>query len=117
MTDRKEYMRQWRLKNKEYAKEYQSKNKEHIAEHKKEYRQTPKGKKSNTINNWKQSGVIHDDFDELYSLYIATTECMVCHTAITDSYYRCLDHNHETGAYRNVLCRTCNNQDNWAKRA
>ena len=102
MTDRKEYMRQYRLDNKERIKEYQ---------------QSPTFKKSHTISDWKQRGVIHDDYEQLYSLYIVTTECMVCHTTFKDSTDRCLDHSHITGEYRNVLCRACNTRDYWVNKA
>tara|TARA_R110000822_G_scaffold47106_4_gene125103 strand:- start:1268 stop:1558 length:291 start_codon:yes stop_codon:yes gene_type:complete len=89
--------------------------------HKKEYdrlyKQTPNGKKVRCINQWKSRGLIYDDFDKLYSLYIATTECNVCHKIFTDKNVRCLDHCHDTGAYRNVLCNACNVFDNWAKKA
>ena len=119
MTDRKEYMRQYRLKNKdkikEQRKEYTINNKEHHKEYNKEYRQTPNCKKSNTITNWKKRGVIHDDFNNLYELYINTTECNACNATFKNSKDRHLDHSHETGEYRNVLCHSCNTMDNWKK--
>ena len=104
-------------KRKEYKRQYYLDNKDHFKEQQKEYSQTPEGLKKNRIYDWKRSGVIHNNFDELYSLYIATTECMVCHATFKNSKDRCLDHSHITGEYRNVLCRACNVMDNWAKRA
>lgn len=119
--DRKEYMKeynkQYREKNKEKErkrkKEYNEKNKEKIAKQRKEYNQTPACKKSYRIHNWKRSGVIHHDFDELYEKYINTEYCELCSVKLTEdkrSTYttRCLDHCHITGEFRNVLCNYCN---------
>ena len=99
-------------KRKEYMKEYK-RNKEYMKEYNKKYKQSENGKKSNSISLWKRRGIIHDNFDELYELYLNTTECMVCKKVFNDNFDRCLDHDHETGEYRQILCRYCNNQDNW----
>ena len=114
---KKEYMREYYLKNKQKLNQQHSNYKLNNIDKIREYSQTPNGKKSSRITDWKRRGVIHDDFDELYSLYIATTECMVCHTTFKDSTDRCLDHSHITGEYRNVLCRACNTRDYWVNKA
>tara|TARA_R100000808_G_C2145021_1_gene152788 strand:- start:2210 stop:2614 length:405 start_codon:yes stop_codon:yes gene_type:complete len=126
--DRKEYMKQYREKNKEKIKqknkeyhqknkdkikEYQQKNKDKIKEYDKEYRQTPSGKKSKRISNWKRSGVMCDDWDALYQKYINTHFCELCNCKLTEdtintSTTRCLDHCHDSGLFRNVLCNNCN---------
>ena len=112
---KKEYMRQYRLDNKEriteQKKEYYKNNKEQI----KEYDKKPNSVKRRSIRHWRQRGVIHEDFNKLYELYLNTTECMVCNATFKDTTDRCLDHCHTTGEYRNVLCRTCNNNDYWKK--
>ena len=121
MTDRKEYLRkymkEYHIKNKakllELKKEYRDNNKEWISEKNKEYNKTPKGLKVNSISRWKSRGVIHEDFDKLYELYINTDECMVCHNPFKNSKDRHLDHSHITGEYRNVLCQSCNSMDSW----
>ena len=89
------------------------KNKEKIKEYQKVYYQTPAGKKSNRINDWKKRGVIHDDFNELYEKYINTELCELCNCKLTvdkrkTKTTRCLDHDHETGEFRNVICNSCN---------
>jgi hypothetical protein len=33
-----------------------------------------------------------------------------------DTFYRCLDHDHETGVFRKVVCRSCNNMDSYLKK-
>ena len=114
---KKEYMREYYLKNKQKLNQQHSNYKLNNIDKIREYRQTTDGKKTDRIYDWKRRGVIHDDFDELYSLYIATTECMVCNATFKNSKDRHLDHSHETGEYRNVLCQNCNCFDNWAKKA
>ncbi len=70
--------------------------------------------KSGRINNWKRRGVI-GDFNYLYSLYINATNCSTCNISFNDTKNKCLDHDHDTGEYRNIICRKCNNWDNWKK--
>tara|TARA_R110000782_G_scaffold268584_1_gene365199 strand:+ start:59 stop:526 length:468 start_codon:yes stop_codon:yes gene_type:complete len=119
--ERKEKQRLYYLENKdkigEYQKEYNAKNKEKVATrtkaYQKEYYQTPAGKKSYRISNWKKRGVISDDFDELYEKYLTTHFCELCNCSLTEdtiatSTTRCLDHCHDTGLFRNVLCMNCN---------
>jgi len=98
---------------KEHMKEYRQKNKDKINEYQKEYRQTPNGIKSRIIAGWKTIGLIHDNFDELYEKYINTTNCDVCNKTFKNTKDRCLDHNHNTGQFRYVLCQSCNVKDNW----
>ena len=124
----KESIQKYREENKEkikkYQKEYYEKNKEKLNERNKEYREKNKEKKkkyqqsdkaikSNRITNWKQSGVVCDDFDILYDKYINTTNCEEGNIELTVDRYctlttRCLDHDHTTGLFRNVLCNRCN---------
>lgn len=100
--DRNEYNKKFREENREYFKEYV-----------KQYRQTEKGKKVNTLHNWKVRGVVHPDLNELYNKYINTEFCELCEVQLTQDRHntkttRCLDHDHETGLFRNVVCHTCN---------
>ena len=96
-------------KMKENNKKYREKNKEKL----KEYRQTPEGIKSIRISKWKCSGVKCDDFNELYEKYIHSTNCELCFIQLTEGKIktkttRCLDHDHYTGLFRNVVCLSCN---------
>jgi hypothetical protein len=100
---------------KEYNKNYYKNNKQKQKENIKNYRKTEKGKEVSMISNWKQKGVIHDNFEELYNKYLNTKECNVCKYVFDKTNRKCLDHDHETGLFRNVLCHKCNNYDNWKK--
>ena len=96
-------------RNKEYKREYRKNNKDKI----KEWDQSPTGLKIRRIQNWKNSGVIHNDFNELYEKYINTEFCELCNCKLTvdkinTKTTRCLDHCHETGEFRNVICNSCN---------
>ena len=100
-----------------YMKKYKQKNKGKIAEREKKYDQkrkkTPARIKSRIIADWKRNGLIHPDYDELYTLYLSATNCEVCRKEFIDSFDRCMDHCHETGLFRQFLCRSCNNKDSW----
>ena len=102
-----------RDKKKENKKKYYQKNKEKIKENTKKYKKTPAGYKSHKIAQWKRYGVIHNDFEKLFELYVNTTNCENCKVILTidrnnTSTTKCLDHCHLTGKFRNILCIACN---------
>ena len=58
-------------------------------------------------------GLIHNDYDELYEKYINTEYCELCNVNLTEDKRttkttRCLDHDHQTGLLRNIVCHCCN---------
>jgi len=112
----KEYKKDYRENNKdkikEYKKEYDKHYRENNKEYIKEYNKTETCKKSKRISGWKKSGVISDDYDKLYEMYINVKNCEKCNIELVEGLYgnnkRVLDHCHKTGQFRNILCHTCN---------
>ena len=96
------------------------KRKQYHKKYYKEYNQSDKGIKLFRISNWKKSGLICDNFEALYEHYLKTAYCDACkveltYDKITTPTRKCLDHCHETGLFRNILCHSCNvkrGQDN-----
>ena len=69
--------------------------------------------KSISITNWKKRGLIYHNFDELYEVYIKTMNCQHCGKEFPNTKDRCLDHDHETGTFRKIVCRGCNSHDTY----
>jgi len=110
---KKKYYGNNKEKQKEYGKKYYDKKKDKLLEQKKEYRKTINGIKSNKINSWKRQGVVCNNFEALYNHYTSTAYCDYCRVELTidkkiTSTMKCLDHCHETGLFRNILCHSCN---------
>lgn len=61
-----------------------------------------------TKRNWKKAGLISDNIDELYQKYIYATHCELCNKQFTKTIDRQMEHNHETGEFRNIVCNSCN---------
>ncbi len=77
------------------------------------YYQSPEGKKANRINTWKYRGIISKDYNAMYEEYLAQTNCEFCNVELIEGTkggcrMKCLDHDHQTGLFRNILCSYCN---------
>ena len=111
-----ESMKKYYEQNKEAIKvckkKWAQENKDKINESRREWTKTPSGIKSNRIGNWKSRGVICEDWDALYENYINTTNCENCNVELTEGAQcptrKALDHSHETGEFRAVVCDKCN---------
>jgi len=106
-----EYKREWTKNNIGYMKKYHENNKER----EEEYRQTERSKMMMKINRLISQGVIYYDMEELYYTWKMTTHCHYCNVELVEGNYgsskKCLDHDHETGEPRGVICQTCNIKD------
>mgnify|MGYP003657384455 FL=1 len=67
--------------------------------------------KTRKKTKWKMRGVkweTQEEFDIMYNRYIYSSECELCHNKYKNRFNRCLDHCHDTGKFRNIVCRRCN---------
>ena len=94
----------------EYFKEKRS-TEEHKA-YMKEFRASEAGKKSARITAMKALGIINDDYEALYEKWKNTTHCEECNVELVGgnngANRKCIDHDHKTGAFRNIVCHSCN---------
>jgi len=69
-----------------------------------------------TIRNWKKYGLIcreGESYQDIYSFVMSIEKCNLCNIKFNNenhSQKRCMDHDHNTGYFRQVLCRRCNKQ-------
>jgi len=128
----KEYKKEWAKKNKEKDSkrkaEWYKKNRERVLqknkdyyfdnkEHKKEYYAKWQNENHNTVmkHNWKAQGMKlrqGEDWDSIYIHWFIQDHCEDCNCKLifgkrTD-HYKVLDHDHETGFIRDVVCQGCN---------
>jgi len=70
----------------------------------------PKYHKTFTICQWKRNGLIETDemIEEIYQKYIRASHCELCGNPFTSSRNRHMEHCHETGKFRNIVCTKCN---------
>lgn len=109
----KECMKKYREKNRKeyskYNKEYKRVNKEILKEDRKKYQMSNKEKISDQVRAVKlkrRYGITTQHYDDL--LIEQDYKCVICGTE-----YRCdkrlhVDHDHETGDVRGLLCGECN---------
>jgi len=123
--EKRERKREYYHKNKEKVKklkrESYHRNKEKNREKEKarhnKIAKTPAGIKTRRISKWRGRGVVCEDFDSLYCHYLNAEECDNCNITFGEvgdgsNTWKCLDHDHKTGAFRAFLCNGCNMECN-----
>jgi len=70
----------------------------------------PKRNKSSKKYDWKRRGLIFtkEEFEEIYNRYIWASHCELCGNPFKSLRDRCMDHDHITGKFRNIVCQKCN---------
>tara|TARA_R110000803_G_scaffold158240_1_gene222552 strand:+ start:160 stop:627 length:468 start_codon:yes stop_codon:yes gene_type:complete len=113
-------VRKYKERNPENDRKYREENVEKEKERHRKYSQSPSGKKSNTISQWKQNGLQEskEDLDRIYDLWLHQEFCNACDVKLTRNGDRCstdacMDHDHDTHRFRHVICRSCNTRDRW----
>jgi len=115
--DRKQYRKEWHQKNKQKRNE---RNKLRM----RELRENPETKgivlKRDTISMWKNKRKLKGNLEEVYDICLNTKECYICNKELIHNTRGgnkvCMDHNHITGYFRNVLCSKCNIQRGYIDR-
>ena len=66
--------------------------------------------KASKKSSWKRYGlkITDEEFESLYKRYIYSTHCELCNKEFKNSQDRQMEHNHETGEFRNIVCKSCN---------
>ena len=65
------------------------------------------------FQSWKKRGV-KGDYQMLYEIYINTHNCEKCSVSLDNDIIKqtkCLDHDHDSGLFRAILCWDCNIRD------
>lgn len=68
------------------------------------------------ICEWKRSG-LKDDYEKVNERYLTTKNCECCDIILTETTgqkgahrRKVMDHDHQSGAFRNIVCCVCNNK-------
>jgi hypothetical protein len=100
----KENCSKWAKLNKDKKAEYDLKRREHYRLNEKDNPVYKLKRRNQQI--LKKYGIDH--FDYLKQLELQNNRCAICHKSNTPGKYLHIDHCHETGRFRGLLCHQCN---------
>tara|TARA_R110000765_G_scaffold301851_1_gene396213 strand:+ start:68 stop:646 length:579 start_codon:yes stop_codon:yes gene_type:complete len=123
--------KKWREANREYSRNYAKKyyaenkanyktkyeeNKEDLSKKARDYHKTEKGKRLHTISYWKRRKIIHDDYNQLYKDWIASTVCNKCDMPYVErseggGSYKCIAKQFGTDNFDSICCFKCMNRE------
>ena len=90
------------------CKQWQQENRERVNENQRRLRESPERKRRERSNHLVRThGITIEDYDRM--LAEQGGGCAICHRPPRDDISLHVDHDHETGAIRGLLCFSCNN--------
>jgi hypothetical protein len=108
--ERKEYMKEYYQKNKDklnkYQKEYDKKHRKSKKEYDKKYREKNKGDKKEYQKKYtlkRSYGISTDQYNDMMNKQ--NGKCSICNEPLKKPN---IDHEHQTGYVRDILCHNCN---------
>jgi len=73
-------------------------------------KQCDAAKKSSTLSAWKKNGLLEtrEFMEQIYNEYLNSKECQLCGEPYSKKNKKSMDHCHNTGKFRNIVCNRCN---------
>jgi len=113
VEERRKYMREYAQR--PYVKE---KTKKRLAEVTEEERKNKNAKYRDTkrVYEWRRAG-LKGDYEKINERYLTAEKCECCDIKLTETIgkkgahrRKVMDHDHQSGAFRNIVCVVCNNK-------